>query len=106
MNLLSINLWAINTEFMMIAMIIAVAMSVMLKNLPILGIQGILATAFYFSFPSLTLLTILQFIFSAFIFYRLTRALEYNYHLILEKTHQEERYYTRGGSSGRRKTFL
>jgi uncharacterized membrane protein len=51
------------------------------------------------------LVGIVQVLFSLYIFYRLKQAIDYNYVLILEKTHLVERHITKGGRAGGLKSF-
>lgn len=51
-------------------------------------------------------LELFQVILAIFVLYKLYQALEYNYQLILEKTHQVPRKITNNGYNGTTKTFI
>lgn len=43
---------------------------------------------------------------TVFLMYRLKQAIDYNFQLVLEKTHLADRYYTKTDYSGSKKTFF
>lgn len=54
----------------------------------------------------LTLLFAIQIAFTLYLIYRLNKAFDYNFDLVLEKTHLIERNYTKTDYSGSKKSFL
>ena len=49
---------------------------------------------------------IIQIAIALFLIYRLKRAIDYNFDLVLEKTHLVDRYYTKNEYSGSKKSFF
>lgn len=54
----------------------------------------------------ISVLFAVQLIFTLYIMYRLKKAIDYNFQLILEKTHLSDRYYTKTDYSGSKKSFF
>ena len=54
----------------------------------------------------LTILFVIQIVSTFYLIYRLKKAVDYNFEIVLEKTHLIERNYTKTDYSGSKKSFL
>lgn len=93
-----------------IVIILVFAFSIILRSLKLVGLQLILVLVmFIFNttfHPALTFIAIgIQFALGIFLVYKYFQALERNYQLILEKTHQAPPYYTKT-NGGEQKAFM
>jgi hypothetical protein len=100
-------------EYKVILMIaiLTVAVSVILRSYKILIIQLLFFIGLFIFEGSISqsiymLLVGLQLLLGCFLLYRLKKALDRNYQLVLEKTHKIPRDITRAGKSGSQSTFL
>ena len=54
----------------------------------------------------ISLLFTVQLVFTLYLMYRLKKAIDYNFQLVLEKTHLIDRYFTKTDYSGSKKSFF
>ncbi len=96
--------------YIFIIALLTIAALVMLKSPMLLMVQiGLTIVAMLIEQMNLSILSIIgaaiQVGFTLFILYKMKKAAEYNYQLILEKTHEVHRDITRHDYTGTRKSF-
>lgn len=94
----------------LIIMILVMALAIMLRSLTFTVVQFMFMVAMYmlnFTFhPALMFVSVgIQFVLVIYLIYKYVSALERNYQLILEKTHQAPASYTKRGQ-GEQKSFM
>lgn len=87
--------------------IVTLAFTIMLRSwLLFLGQLLILGTSIMVSNLTISFILMnLQILFTIYLLYRMKQAIDYNYALVLEKTHQTPRKITSDGDTGTRFTF-
>lgn len=79
--------------------IITLAFSIILKSVKLLCLQAAILLCLLIAAESMpnaliATITILQALLGLFVIYKFKQAFDYNYHLVMEKTHQERPNYT------------
>jgi len=97
-------------RFIFLFAIITFALCIVLRAPTLFLIQlflliGVFTINTNMSFHIVELFMILQILLSIYTLFRVKRAIDYNYYLVLEKTHQAPKKYTTKGASGTKITF-
>ena len=97
-------------RFILLFAIITFALCIVLRAPMLFLMQlflliGVFAINTYMPFHLVEVLMLLQIILSIITLYRVKLAIDYNYYLVLEKTHQAPKKYTTKGANGTKFTF-
>lgn len=87
--------------------IVTLTFTIILRSLLLfIGQFALLAMWMMFSSLMISFIFItIQLVLILYLLYRMKKAIDYNYTLVLEKTHLAPKYITEGGSTGTRLTF-
>jgi len=88
----------LTSHFILTFAILTFATSIFLMDGKLLLVQLILSLGYFF--PTNLLIGLLQIVFLVFVLYRCKKAIDYDLHLVLEKTHQIPRNLTKDGRIG------
>lgn len=105
---LQLHSFSVDYSFVFYITMMTLVLAVLLKSVKIMLAEVVFFAIFFIiDIPVIyVLLTALQILLTLFVLYRLKQAIDYNYMLILEKTHQIPRKITSSGDNGHRSTFL